>query len=213
MNEITHSLIAHGGPVLFTVVFVEQAGLPLPSVPWLLAAGALSASGKLNPALAIGMSVVACMIADSLWFYLGRRGGNRVLKLFCRFLPASSSYVGRAKGLFARRGPQGLVVAKFLPGLGTVLPALAGAFGVGAPQFLLFDCLGSFLYAAFYILGGFFFHSQLHQVFDALRELGLSNLLLCLALVPAFIAFKYVRRSPRFLDRTIPKFSECRKPA
>jgi membrane protein DedA with SNARE-associated domain len=209
MNEITQALIAHRGPVLFTVVFVEQAGLPLPSVPWLLAAGALSASGKINAPLAIGMSVVACMVADSLWFYLGRRGGNSALQLFCRLFPASSWYVVRTKGLFVRRGPQGLVVAKFVPGLGTVMPALAGALGVSARQFFLFDGLGSLLYGAFYILGGFFFHNQLEQLFAVLKELGLSTFLLCLALVPAFIALKYVRRSPLFVERTIPKIAEC----
>src|SRR5215475_7121766 len=97
MHEITQSLIAHGGPILFAVVLAEQAGLPLPSVPWLLAAGALSASGKMNTAFAVGMSVTACLIADSLWFCFGRRAGNRVLHLCWRLFPGANSYVGRTK--------------------------------------------------------------------------------------------------------------------
>ena len=84
MNELTQFLMSHGGPVLFAIVFVEQAGLPLPSAPWLLAAGALSATGKLNPVLALAMTALACVVADSIWFYVGRRGGQRVLHLFCR---------------------------------------------------------------------------------------------------------------------------------
>src|SRR5205809_2908929 len=84
MNELTQFLISHGGSVLFAIVFAEQAGLPLPSAPWLLAAGALSASGKLNPFLALAMTSLACVVADSIWFYVGRRGGQRVLRLFCR---------------------------------------------------------------------------------------------------------------------------------
>ena len=51
MTDIIQFLIGHGGPVLFAVVFAEQAGLPLPSAPWLLAAGALSVDGKLSPVL------------------------------------------------------------------------------------------------------------------------------------------------------------------
>src|SRR6266581_8814480 len=114
MNELTQFLMSHGGPVLFAIVFVEQAGLPLPSAPWLLAAGALSASGKLNAALAIAMSAAACVIADSIWFYVGRRGGKRVLRFFCRLSLAPNSCVGRTTVLFAQHGVQGLIAAKFL---------------------------------------------------------------------------------------------------
>src|SRR5207244_6947710 len=102
MNDITQFLMDHGGPVLFAIVFAEQAGLPLPSAPWLLAAGALSASGKLNPFLALAMTALACVVADSIWFYVGRRGGPRVLRLCCRLSLAPNTGVGRTNGLFAR---------------------------------------------------------------------------------------------------------------
>src|SRR6266516_3539204 len=100
MNEITQFLMGHGGPVLFAIVFAEQAGLPLPSAPWLLAAGTLSAGGKLNPALAIGVTELRSLIANSLWFYVGRRGGQRVLLLFCCFSLVRSFFVGRTKDFF-----------------------------------------------------------------------------------------------------------------
>src|SRR5215470_7868013 len=103
MSDITQFLITHGGAILFTAVFVEQSGLPLPAVPWLLAAGALSASGEMRPAVAIGTSVLACVSADSLWFYAGRRGGNRVVQLLCRFSLAPNSFLRRTKALFDRQ--------------------------------------------------------------------------------------------------------------
>src|SRR5260370_28675275 len=122
MSQITQFLIDHGGPVLFLAVLVEQIGLPLPAAPWLLAAGTLAAVGGLNPLLAIGLSVLACLIADSIWFWLGRRGGERVLGLFCRLSLAQVSCVGRTEGLFAKHGMLGVLAAKFLPGLGAVMP-------------------------------------------------------------------------------------------
>ncbi len=194
MNDITQFLMGHGGLVLFAIVFAEQAGLPLPSAPWLLAAGALSASGKLNPALAIGVTALAALLADSLWFYVGRRGGQRVLRLFCRLSLARNSCVGRTKNLFARHGLETLVAAKFLPGLGAVMPPLAGALGMRVSRFLLFDGLGSLFYGTFYILAGFLFHNQLGQAIAVLNKLGFSALLLTLALVIGYIAFKYARR-------------------
>src|SRR5262249_29677698 len=100
MNATTQFLVAYGGPVLFTIVFVEQAGLPLPCAPWLLAAGALCASGDMNAAVAIGMSVAACLVADSLWFYLGRRGAKCVVKLICSLSSAPSFSVLCTKRFF-----------------------------------------------------------------------------------------------------------------
>jgi membrane protein DedA with SNARE-associated domain len=194
MNDMTQFLMSHGGPVLFAIVFAEQAGLPLPSAPWLLAAGALSASGKLSPALAIGATALAAVMADSIWFYVGRKGGQRVLRLFCRLSLSRNSCVGRTKGLFARQGLQALVAAKFLPGLGAVMPPLAGALGMSTRRFLLFDGLGSLVYASAYITAGFLFHEQLSQALAVLNQLGLSALLLASALVAGYIAFKFARR-------------------
>jgi membrane protein DedA with SNARE-associated domain len=194
MNNTGQFLMNYGGAVLFAIVFAEQAGLPLPSAPWLLAAGALSASGKLSPALAIGVTALAAIMADSLWFYVGRRGGQRVLRPFCRLSLSCTSCVGRTKGLFVRHGFQALVAAKFLPGLGLVMPPLAGALGMSTGRFLLFDGLGSLFYGTFYIAAGFLFRNQLSQAMALLNRLGLSALLLALVVVTGYIAFKYVRR-------------------
>jgi membrane protein DedA with SNARE-associated domain len=212
MNEIIQSLAAYGGAVLFMAVFVEQAGLPLPAAPWLLAAGALSASGEMHAAVAIGMSVLACVSADSLWFYAGRRGGNRVAWLLSRMSLAPNSCLGRTKGLFDRQGLRGLVIAKFLPGLGTVVPPLAGALGVSAARFLLLDSLGSFLYAAFYIVVGVLFHNRLHQAVALLKHFWFIALLLALVLVPGYIALKYVRRRTLLSDRLVTKPPKARNP-
>jgi membrane protein DedA with SNARE-associated domain len=195
MSEITQSLVAHGGLLLFAVVFVDQAGLPLPSAPWLLAAGALSASGRMNPAAAMGMSVVACLIADALWFYAGRRGGDRILRFIRIWSWVPDSGVKRTKAVAKRHGLPGLVIAKFLPGLGSVMPTLAGALGVTPTSFLLFDALGAVLYGAFYIMAGFLLHNQLQQALALLKQFGFSALLLTVVLVLSYIAFKYARRA------------------
>src|SRR5947208_10220585 len=190
MNELTQFLMGHGGSVLFAIVFVEQAGLPLPSAPWLLAAGALSAAGKLNPVLALAMTALACVVADSIWFYVGRRGGQRVLRLFCRLSLAPNTCVGRTKGLFARHGLQALVAAKFIPGLGAVMPPLAGALGIPTGRFLLLDGLGSLFYGGFYICAGFLFHNQLPEIVAMADQLGFNALLLALAMVLCYIDVK-----------------------
>lgn len=194
MNEMSQFLTSYGGPILFALVFAEEAGLPLPAAPWMLAAGALAATGKLSPVMAIGVIVLAATLADSIWFYIGRRAGQRVLRLFCRLSLSRNTCVGRSKGLFARHGFQAIVAAKFLPGLGTVMPPLAGALGMSARRFVLFDVIGSLIYGSFYIAAGFLFHNQLNQALALLSRLGLGALLLLTAVIAAYVGFKYARR-------------------
>jgi len=74
------------------------------------------------------------------------------------------------------------------------MPPLAWALGMSTTRFLLFDGLGALFYGTFYVLAGYLFHNQLGQAMDVLNQLGFSALLLVMALVTGYIAFKYARR-------------------
>jgi membrane protein DedA with SNARE-associated domain len=194
VNSITQFLVTNGTPLLFAIVLVEQAGLPLPAAPWLLAAGALAASGQLNLFAAVTLTALACIIPDWTWFYIGRRRGQGVSRLFCRLSLNPNNCVHRSKGLIGRRGLEALVFAKFIPGIGAVMPPLAGALGVSTTRFLFFDGLGSLLYSGSYISAGFLFHNQLQTAVAVLSDIGLSALILLLGVVVTYIALKYARR-------------------
>jgi rhodanese-related sulfurtransferase len=89
---------------------------------------------------------------------------------------------------------RGVVVAKFVPGLGTLAPPMAGSSGVSAPRFFFFDVLGSLLYAGGFILVGLLFSRQLEQVIDALAGLGRSALGVLAGLAALYIGYKYFQR-------------------
>src|SRR5258706_14540423 len=118
MSESTRFLANHGGLLLFAVVFLEQIGLPIPTAPWLLGAGALWAMGLMNPFVAFGVTVAACLVADLIWFHLGRHRGARVLRVLCRISLHPDSCVSRTQAIFTRYGILGVMASKFLPGLG-----------------------------------------------------------------------------------------------
>ena len=194
MNETLEFLVRHGTAVLFAAVFVEQMGLPLPAAPWLLAAGALAGTGKMNWFVALSAAALGSVLADMIWFYLGRHGGHRVLSLLCRISLEPDSCVRRTQDLFTRYGMRGVVAAKFIPGLSTLAPPLAGSSGLSTPRFLFFDGLGSLLYGGFFILVGVLFSHQLEQIIDALAGLGRSALGLVAGLVALYIGYKYFQR-------------------
>jgi membrane protein DedA with SNARE-associated domain len=89
---------------------------------------------------------------------------------------------------------QAIAAAKFLPGVGAVMAPLAGMFRVSTGRFVLFDGLGSILYGSGYLLLGFLFRNQLEGVLELLSRLGLGVLVLILAIIAAYIAFKLVQR-------------------
>jgi membrane protein DedA with SNARE-associated domain/rhodanese-related sulfurtransferase len=193
--NIDQILVSYGLPLVFGAVFVEQIGVPLPAIPWLLAVGALAAGGNSSATLAIGLTVIACLVADAIWFYLGRYRGTRVLGFLCRVSLEPDSCVRRTQNMFTRYGLRSLVVAKFLPGfLSTVAPPLAGMSKMKISRFLFFDSLGSLLYAICFVMLGYSFSHQIKQITDALSSIGGKALGLLAILAGTYIGIKYWQR-------------------
>jgi len=140
------------GPLLvFTSVLLEQAGVPIPCTPWLIASGALARLGQGTVALPIALATVAASLGHSLWFVAGRRWGSRVLRLVCRVSLEPDSCVQRTENAFTRYGARALVVAPFVPGLTTVAPPLAGMSAMRYRRFLALDGMGDLLWATTFV--------------------------------------------------------------
>lgn len=138
MNETVEFLLRHGYTLLFGWVLVEQLGLPIPAVPLLLAAGALAGSGRMDLPAALSMALIAVILADVFWYYLGRSRGGRILKLLCRITLEPDSCVRRTENVFVRHGARALLIAKFVPGLNTAAPTLSGVFRMPLARFMVF---------------------------------------------------------------------------
>ena len=194
MDEAFQFLIRHGYSVLFVWVLAEQLGLPLPATPLLLAAGALAGSGQMNLPFAIALAVLASMLGDVSWYEFGRRRGGRVLSLLCRISLEPDSCVRKTETAFVRHGARSLLIAKFVPGLNTMAPPLAGIIGMRLGRFLIFDALGALLYLGSFVVLGYAFSSQLEQVAARVAGLGFSLLVIFGGGLAAYIVWKYIQR-------------------
>ena len=202
MNDTTQFLTGCGGLTVFAVVFADQAGVPVPAPPVLLAAGALAAVGKLDATLAVGMAAAAAILADSLWFCLGRKGGGRALPAVSRWARSRHISLANAKTAVARHGLWTLTAAKFLPG--TVMPSLAGALGMSTRQFVLCDGLAALFYAGCYVSAGFLFHAQVQQVMIWFDRVCHGVIGLGVVLVVGYVSYKYaLRRRNKRPDRKV----------
>jgi membrane protein DedA with SNARE-associated domain len=138
--------------------------------------------------------VVTTLPVDLVWHELGRRRGTQMLTGLCRMTLEPDICVRRTQSLFLRFGVRTLLVSKFLPGLTTVLPPLAGAFGVSRAQFALYDVGGSILWSGFWLGVGFLFSEVIEGVIVRISRLGHTAILLVVAAVAAYLALKYLRR-------------------
>ena len=117
MHSVLGLLAHHTYLLLFGWVLIEQGGLPIPSVPVMLAAGTMSAAHRLHLEYALPLVMLACLISDSAWYFLGKRYGGKVLDLLCRFSLEAATCVARTEGTVTKRGAVTLLFAKFVPGI------------------------------------------------------------------------------------------------
>jgi Uncharacterized membrane-associated protein len=195
MELPTHVLLVYGYLLLFAWVLVEQLGIPLPATPVLLAAGALSAEGQIKFLTALVVGIVACLVADSVWFYIGRKYGHHFLRLLCKLSLEPTTCVRRTQDSFSRRNALTLMIAKFVPGLATVAPPVAGENGMSLGAFLFYDGLGSLMWVGALLAGGRFFGDLLKHDTRVLDWAGrFSGALLLLGILGFFIARVLRRR-------------------
>jgi membrane protein DedA with SNARE-associated domain len=202
MSQISEFLLSHGGLVLFLIIFAEQSGLPLPGAPWLLAAGALAATGRLSLLTVILWATIGSLAADTFWFYAGHRGKARLFRLFPHWHSIWDVVARKTHASLIVRGIQMLTAAKFLP-IGILVPLRAGALDADPVRFLLVDGVCSLFYASFYALPGFFVHDQLERLVAFFQRLGVFAFLLLLIFVGGYLGYEFVKRRRLKLTKSI----------
>jgi membrane protein DedA with SNARE-associated domain len=198
MIDLSAEIARHGVGIVFANVLIEQAGLPLPAIPTMIAAGALAAEGRISLLSVFGAAVIAGVAADSLWFSVGRWQGRRVLKTVCKIAVSPDSCVRRMEWLYERLGLRSLLFCKFIPGFSTVAPPLAGALNASRWRFTLYDILGVAIWAGSAVGVGALFHRALDKLFGVLDQMGSFAFLAVAAVVAGYIGWRFLDRH-RFL--------------
>ena len=157
---------------VLVAVLANQLCLPVPAIVFLMAAGALSAHGYMQASTVVLLSVLACLLADGLWFWLGRKWGSQVMRLLCRLTADPRRCSRDAHDRFSRYGLPLLCVAKFIPGLDGLMPPLAGAEAVSPTAFLALDAIGSLIWSIFYVGVGYVFSEQLEIAVGWAKHFG-----------------------------------------
>ncbi|WP_263373683.1 VTT domain-containing protein [Granulicella aggregans] len=179
-------IMHHGYAVTGLVLFLAALGLPLPASTVLLAAGAASHAGALNPWVVLAMASAGAVAGDTLLFYGGRYSGWWLLSILCRASVNPEACIFSSAGYFYRRGPKTLLFAKFIPGLGAMAAPIAGSLNMRLSQFLRMDALGVLGYCSAWLASGYIFSKFIVQIIQQIESAGHAVLLVILLAVFAY---------------------------
>jgi membrane protein DedA with SNARE-associated domain len=133
--------IRYGYTILILGIALENVGLPLPGEVFLFAAGLLASTGSFKLLIVIALGTAGAVVGDSLGYLLGRLGGDRLSRLYCRMTLGSAQCVQKTHEYFTRRGG-GLLV---------------------------YDALGALLWATLAATAGYFFGSRWERLLAGYR--------------------------------------------
>jgi membrane-associated protein len=187
--------------LLFAIVYAETGLVVTPFLPGdslLFAAGALAASGVLDPWLLFGLLVVAAVAGNTVNYAIGRAVGQRLLDRAAadprwgRWI--NLDYVARAREFFETHGGRAVVLGRFMPIVRTFVPFVAGVAEMPYKSYVLYNIIGAVAWAGLCIGAGYLF-GNVPVVKNNFSLVALG--IVAVSLLPAVIAWLRAPRTPR----------------
>jgi membrane protein DedA with SNARE-associated domain len=188
MPDIVNAIAKYGYESLFLALLLEAIGLPIPGALALLTAGAASAAGALQPGIALLVAASSMLLGDCLLYLMGRYWGWSLLGFLCGISLSPEVCILRSAKWFYERGRAALLFSKFVPGVNTMAPPLAGSLNMRPGQFLAFDMAGALIYILAYGVTGFLFHGLFEIIAGKMQAFGQVVGWLALAGLIGFLA-------------------------
>lgn len=146
--------------------------------PTSLAAGVLLRTGYLDivpTVLALGAGE---LFADVLWYWLGRKYGERFVGRFGKYLGITRRSIETAKSLFSRHQDIIIFTSKITAGLGFAIPIFftAGLSRVPFKRYMMLNIAGQFFWTTGLVAIGYFLghiYLQVGNIFEKVALFGL----------------------------------------
>ena len=205
MDSLLSAISHHGYLLIFLIVFAEASGLPAPAALALVATGTAAAAKILSAPVALATALIAMMLGDVLLFILGRYTGWALLASLCRLSLNPETCILRSAESFYKRGKVTLLFAKFIPGVNTMAPPLAGSMKMRPTQFLQLDFIGASLYILAYGALGYVFHNFVAAITRGLQSAGHAAAEVVLIAIVVFAVYRVVQYRRYKISDVVPR--------
>ncbi len=178
--------------ILFLIVFAETGFVVTPFLPGdslLFAAGALAATGALNPLILLLVLFAAAVLGDSANFEVGSYFGIRLFKKDSKLFKLE--YLHKTEHFFEKYGGKTIVIARFVPIVRTYAPFVAGASSMHYPKFISYNIIGGAVWVILFLGAGYLFGN-----IPVVKEnFGLTVIVIIIAsLIPMVVEFIKAKR-------------------
>ncbi|HUZ91795.1 MAG TPA: DedA family protein [Methylocella sp.] len=199
LAQIQPLVAQHGYWVVFLIIMLESAGVPLPGETVLiLASGYAGATGELDLALVITCAAMAAIIGDNIGFWVGRTWGANFLLRYGKFVHLPESRLKLGQYLFEKHGAKIVFFGRFVAFLRVFAALLAGVNKYRWPQFLFFNAAGGIIWAVVIGISAFLFGDSMRRISGPLGIIALAGV------AAGVIAFIYiVRREEKKMEKKI----------
>jgi membrane protein DedA with SNARE-associated domain len=195
----------HGYLLIFIIALMESLGFPVPAALAFVAGGAAVAAGTLKAPAVLGLAITAMLVGDSTLFVIGRYTGWTLLGFLCRLSLNPESCILRSAESFYKRGKVTLLFAKFIPGINTMAPPLAGSMKMRPQQFLRFDAAGASLYALAYCTLGYLFRDFLRSITRGFQTASHALEMVLLVAMVAYAGYRIYLYFRHSAYRVVPR--------
>lgn len=173
--------------ILFLIIFVETGLVVMPFLPGdslLFAAGALAATGAMDPVVLIILLFIAAVLGDTLNYHIGKYIGPRVFNIESRWI--NKEYLFKTQAFFEKHGGKTIIFARFIPFARTFAPFVAGVSSMNYKYFLIYNVIGAISWVASFITLGYLF-GNIPAVKDNFTFVIFG--IIFLSILPAIITF------------------------
>jgi membrane protein DedA with SNARE-associated domain len=192
---LTQHILHYGLFLVFVLVAVEGAGVPLPGETALIAAAILASKGHYSIGAVIAVGAGAAITGDNTGYWLGRLGGRRLLHRLPLIRNAVERLLPRAERFFNRHGAKTVFIARFVALLRITAAWMAGISHMPWKRFFLFDAAGGILWATAVSVVAYYFG---RAAANAITHYGVyAVIVIVIAVVSGFIALQVWERRKR----------------
>jgi membrane protein DedA with SNARE-associated domain len=192
-DHLLAALSQYGLPVLFGVIVIATAGIPLPISMMLVAAGSFVELGEMKLWQVIVVASAGAVLGDQIGYGLGRWGGHRVVERVRR-RKNGAARIAQAEAFTKRWGAAGIFLTRWLiTPLGPWLNLTSGMAGYPWTRFFLWDVLGEVVWVVLYVMLGKFFSDRVQELVEILGNLAWVIVGLIAAVILGWKLLRYLQ--------------------
>src|SRR4051794_33204736 len=195
LNSLAPYLRDYGYLAIAVIVTIESFGPPLPGETIIIAASIYAGAGSLNIWLVALIAFLAAVIGDNIGYWIGRKGGHRLIERYGKYIGATPERYGKAEKFFLKNGRWIIIVARFIEGLRQLNGIIAGTAEMPWVMFASAQALGAALWVGTWTLVGYNAGSHIQTIYDSFAKVGYG--LFALAVVAGIVLWLRRRRRLR----------------